>query len=440
MTTQDTAASADAGIDHLGLIAEMSRDFADSLDIDTTIQRGLERIAGTLDAEGASIFLLESADRELVCRACHGPVDIAGLRLPAGTGIVGRAVATGHAQIVRDAHSDPDFGAVVDAHTGLTTRSVICAPLRVRDQTLGAIELINKRGGCAFNPRDAQLLTALSASAALAIINARLAASMVEREGMRRELELAAAMQRSFLPEGRPADFPVHGLNRPARHISGDFYDIVARPDGRIWFTIGDVSGKGSNAALLMAKTASLFRYLARTAADPAEVLRAINRELYETAVHGMFVTMTCGDCDAQGRWVRLANAGHPPALEVPAGGGTLDSVNSRVPAQAPPLGILSSLEEAGSGPQAVALDLADRHLYLFTDGLTEARRARGGATTAAAPDELGEAGLITCILGAERAKLAAPARLRHILDAVAPEGRAPADDLTVLVIEGPGS
>jgi len=431
MTDDDRDPAATSPLDHLGLIAEMSRDFAESQDIDTTLRRGLARIARTLDAEGASLFLLDSDGRELVCRACFGPVDIAGLRLSRHAGIVGRAVRSGEVQVVRDARGDPDFGAAVDARTGFTTHAVLCAPLRVREQTLGAIELINKRGQGPFAGRDAQILAALAASAALAVINARQAKAMVEREVMRRELELAATIQRSFLPPPQPADFPVHGINVPARQVSGDFFDIIPRPDGRIWFNLGDVAGKGSNAALLMAKTTSLFRYIAKTAEDPAAVLAEINSELVETAAFGMFVTMACGVYDPARGEARLANAGHEPPLLVPVDArGEPDAFQEVVPAQTPPLGIQEPLSP--DGPSAAeTVPLAGRHLYLFTDGLTEAQRADGR--------EVGRAGLAEAIAAAERRDLAAADRLRHILHRVAPLDTAPADDLTLLVVEGSG-
>lgn len=427
MTGASTTARAADSIDHLGLVAEMSRDFAESQDIDATLRRGLERIAQTLDAEAASVFLLDDGD--LVCRCCYGPVDIDGLRLAPGTGIVGRAVQTGQSQIVRDARSDPDFGGGVDAQTGLTTRSVLCAPMQVRGQLLGAIELINKRDEALFGQGDQRLLEALAASAALALINARLAAEMVAREGLRREVELAASIQRSFLPPAQPETHHVHGMNVPARHISGDFYDIVERADGRVWFNVGDVSGKGVNAALLMAKTASLFRFLAKTAEEPAELLCAINRELYETAAYGMFVTMACGVYDPGQGVAYLANAGHEPAMVWPAGPPSAPA-EACAPAQSPPLGIMPELDfGAAEVGRSVAVDLHGRHLYFYTDGLSEALQPDG--------EPWGHAGLAALIAKAEAEALAPSERLRWIVRQVAPPRGAPTDDLTVLVVQG---
>lgn len=421
-STDDPSQARDALPGHLALIAEMSRDFAESQDIDSTLARGLERIATTLDAEAASLFLLSQEGTELICRCCYGPVDITGLRIPADEGIVGRAVTRNAAEIVRDAREDPDFGAQVDERTGFVTRSVLCAPMSVRDTQLGAIELINKRGERLFNERDRHLLEALGTAAGLALLNARMAAAMVERERLRRELELAAAIQRSFLPETPPADYPVHGLNVAAREVSGDFYDILPLPDGRIWFNVGDVAGKGVNAALLMARTTSLFRYLAKTADDPGAVLEAINSELFETATHGYFVTMACGLYYPDSGEVRLANAGHEPALLHGSG----ESGSRWLPAQTPPLAILPELDEKAP-LEAQQIDLRGGQLYLFSDGLTDTVMQSG--------EPLGEEGLSQLLLRQD--SLPAAERIAVVMDAVRHQQPTPSDDLTLLVIEG---
>ena len=309
---------ADDATHHLDLIAAMTGDFAESQDIDATLHLGLGRIAQALDAEAASLFLRAQEDPgTLVCRTARGPVQVTGLSIAVAEGIVGRAVSTQRSQIVRDARQDPDFLTDVDALTGFVTKSILCAPITVRGETLGAIELINRRDGELFTTSDCRLLETLASAAGLAVVNARMAGALADRARLKREVELAADMQRAFLPKARESDFPVHGASRPAYEAAGDFYDILERRDGATWFAIADVAGKGMNAAIVMAETASLFRYLARHADDPWAVLNAINAELYANRRGGLFVTMTCGVLAPDRASVRLANAGHMPTLMV---------------------------------------------------------------------------------------------------------------------------
>lgn len=139
--------------------------------------------------------------------------------------------------------------------------------------------------------------------------------SIFSEKSRLRWLELATKVQRSLLPAARPHPFPVCGINLPAYEVSGDFYDFFKLGNGSIYFGLGDVSGKGMDAALLMSKTASLFRCLGKTILKPSVLLAAINRELCETASHGRYVTMTCGILDPADGEIQLANAGHEPPL-----------------------------------------------------------------------------------------------------------------------------
>ena len=302
---------------YLELLAGIGQDFAASLDISDTLGKALERIAGYLGAEAASLFLLEDDDRTLICQACYGPVNIRGLRIGAEQGIVGRSVHENICQMVRDVRLDPDFARQVDDDTGFRTRSILCAPMSVKDRKVGAIELINKRDGDGlFSDDDRHALQVLASSAAMALINARLTAALIEQEKVRRELELAAEIQRNLLPRRRGEDFPVCGVNVPARGVSGDFFDVFVLADGRIAFNVGDVSGKGMNAALLMAKTASLYHCLGKEVHDPGELLATINRELCETGTRGMFVTMVGGVYDpaASRRCIAQTTVPTPPS------------------------------------------------------------------------------------------------------------------------------
>ena len=351
------------------LLAEMTRDFAGSFDLDATLHRALESIASHVGAEAGSLWMLESGGAELVCVASVGASPITGARLGIDEGILGRCVRERAGQRVLDVQADPHFSRKLDAASGFVTRSILCAPMAFSERALGAIELINRRGGDGrFEPEHAQLLEVLASSAALAVANAQLARDQALHERVRRELELAAEIQRGLLPAPRPAPFPVQARNLPARAVSGDFFDFLELGDGRIAFCLGDVSGKGMNAALLGARTASLYRFLARDGAEPGALLERLDAELAETATRGMFVTLAAGCYDPRRARVRLANAGHePPLLRGP------DGDFRAFPAEAPPLGVLGDSSYA-----EIDLDVTGGVHYVFSDGLTEACTAEG--------------------------------------------------------------
>lgn len=402
--------------EQLGLVAEIVQSFASSLNIDETLHTAIEKFIQYLNAEAASIFLI-NGDNELICRGCAGPVDITGLRLPATAGIVGKTIMSRTSQIVRDVRDDPDFAREVDKDTGFITRSILCAPLLVQDQCIGALELINKNSGDGlFDRRDENILVALASAAALAIHNARMAEKLVQQERLQKELELAREIQEGLLPAEPAADFPVRGYNLPAREVSGDFYDFFRREDGLIYFNLADVSGKGMNAALLMAKVSSLLHHLARDITDPGELLARVNDEICETLSHGMFVTLVSGFLDPATRTVCLANAGHQPPL-YHRGGGEFEEL----PATAPPIGVLSGMEFP-----VTRLELGTGSLYIFTDGVTESTNEAG--------EELRVSGLKRLIRS--RSAVSGSERLARLVEEICRPDVVQHDDITFLLIE----
>jgi serine phosphatase RsbU (regulator of sigma subunit) len=239
---------------------------------------------------------------------------------------------------------------------------------------------------------------------------------------LNRELGLAREIQRSLLPQDRGTDFPFTGLNLSARDLSGDFYDYFTLPDGRMYFNLGDVSGKGVNAALLMTKTSSLFRCLGKRISSPGELLAQINTELCETSIHGMFVTMIAGLYDPATGKVVLVNAGNPPPLLYSPQG-----LAREIEAQAPPLGVI----ESAQFPE-IELNLDDNSLYMFSDGVTEGYTDGG--------QMLGLNGVFRTIATLE-ADASPVQRIQAIVNRLKHDETSPLrDDVTLLLLEKPRS
>jgi sigma-B regulation protein RsbU (phosphoserine phosphatase) len=397
-------------------LAELVQSFASSLDIDETINNAIERFIEYMSAEAASIFLLNDDSSELECRGCAGPVDIRGLRLPSSAGIVGKTVLECKSQMVRDVKETPDFNSSVDRDTGFETRSILCAPLMIQGRCIGALELINKKDGDGlFDQRDENILVSLASAAALAINNARMADKLINQERIQKELELAREIQLSLLPTTDEIILPIHGVNLPAREVSGDFYDYFEREDGLIYFNLADVSGKGMNAALLMAKVSSLLRLLAREYSDPGELIRRVNDEVCETVSHGMFVTLVSGFIDPKTDTIRFTNAGHPPALFHEKNGEITE-----FSATAPPIGI-----ESGMDYPVSSLSLAGGKLYIYSDGVIESVDDKH--------NELGVEGLIRLIQATDGGS---ENILESLINSIRKQKNEQHDDITMLLIE----
>ena len=399
----------------LSFLADLSQSLAVSLDLKTTLKPALARIMDFMHAEAASLFLLDPATTLLECKVCAGPVDIVGLKLELGQGVIGRAVAENAPQRSDDARRDTRVNMRVDAETGFVTRAILCVPLATAQGPIGALEIINRHDGGAFDENDAEILRLIAAPMALAINNARLAAEIAEQQRIRREMSLARSVQKSLLPKRRRGRFPLIGVNLPAHEISGDFYDYFDLPDGRLAFFIGDISGKGLDAAFLMVRVASLLRFSGNAAPSPAAWLRGVNVELCKTLQNGRFVCVVVGIYDRSKRQAVIANAGFPPAL--------LDRHGQfeELLADGPPLGILADAEYGER-----TIDLGSAALYLFSDGATDVRE---NARTRLGADGLRE-------LIRRYTQLAPEPRLRMLIGEL--KRRRLVDDTTLLLLQEP--
>jgi len=236
-------------------------------------------------------------------------------------------------------------------------------------------------------------------------------------EELNRDLSLARKIQQSLLPENPGNDYPITGINISAKILSGDFYDFFELENGDIYFNLGDVSGKGVNAALLMAKTSSLFRCLGKRIKGPGELLFEINNELCETSIHGMFVTMVAGLYSPEKDEVRLVNSGNPPALLFLKNG-----ICQEFKATAPPLGIV-----ANTIYTEYKIKLSDSCLYLYSDGVTE------GYINNDSMLEL--SGLFKLIATMDKCTLPIE-NLNKIINKITSSGKSLRDDATLLLLK----
>lgn len=251
----------------------------------------------------------------------------------------------------------------------LGIRSVVCVPLLARDEVFGLLTLYSQNLDSRFEADDMSLLLALAAQVGLALANVRMHQKIVEQELLRHDLALARRVQIGFLPRSAPevAGWAFAAHYAPALEVSGDFYSFIPLEGRLMGVAIGDVSGKGVSAALLMARLTSELRAQALSRTDPAEILGRVNATLTPELDDGMFATLALLVLDAGTGHVDLASAGHLPPLVRRIGG--------RVePIPAPtnlPIGI-----DADAVFEGESFRLGDGEtVVLFTDGISEAER-----------------------------------------------------------------
>lgn len=244
-------------------------------------------------------------------------------------------------------------------------RSAVCAPLMVGDDVLGVLYLDFQSLRSAVSHEDVHLIAQIARFAAVKLETTRLREEAAAKARLDEELRTAYVIQSRLLPSQLPVvnGYAFAGTNKPCRTVSGDYYDVVVRPDGRIYFIVADVSGKGITAALVMASVATAFNIFTRTDPSPADLVRELNATLAPKTAPTKFVTMVVGLLDPAAGTVQFANAGHVAPLVVSSEGVRQLTMTDLV------VGLFG---HATYRDQSVTLAPGDS-LVLFTDGVTEA-------------------------------------------------------------------
>ena len=303
-------------------------------------------------------------------------------------------------------------------------QSRLLLPLAGKDALLGFLSLGPKRSEEPYSKTDLRLLRSVAAQTGLALDNTRLIAAVAsetaKREVLNREMEIAREVQQRLFPQTLPAveGLEYDGACRPALGVGGDYYDFLALSGGRLGIAIGDVSGKGVPAALLMASLQASVRGQAQSgSANLARLMETVSRLVFDASPANRYATFFYAEYAAGARRLRYVNAGHnPPMLFRRA-----ELV--RLETGGPVVGIF---REARYEEAEVQLEAGDT-IVMFTDGISEAMNA--------ADDEWGEEELAQ----AARASLGRPAaetiaRIMEAADRFA-AGAPQHDDMTLVVM-----
>ena len=405
----------------LEIITKMNQEFASSLDLNETLNTALKVIIERINAQAANIFLINEKIKKFECIASLHQEYLDEYQLDLKDGVMGKAVEQRKCIRVGDVRKDvreiANFYFDLDNKTNFTTFSVLCSPLIAANECIGVIHCLNKKTSTKlFEEEDRQLLETLSAPAAFAIRNAKMAKEMIEKNKIQKEVEIVGDIQKSLLSKNKKEDFPIAGINIPAKVVSGDFYNFSDLGDGRFGFGVADVSGKGIKSSLLMSKASSLYRCLSKTIFSAAELLKILNDEICETASRGMFVTMVIGIYDSNKKELLLANAGHEPPLIFSKG-----ETFSNIEEAGPPLGIAPKFKFTEK-----LISFTDSSMYIFTDGITEMKDPSG--------DMLGQEGFQDYIKKYQNVPNSQ--RLNKIIEELIKSGRIQKDDLTIVTID----
>lgn len=248
---------------------------------------------------------------------------------------------------------------------------VVAVPLTHLNRLQGVLLLGKKRSDTHYALEDIELLATVGDQVAVALENGQLHRALTDQERIKQELQFARQIQMNSLPQQDPAiqGFDIHGCSIPAKEVGGDYYDYLTISETKLGIIIGDVSGKGTSAALYMSKIQGFFRALSEEVQSPKSLLDRVNRLSYESVEDKSFMTLTAAVLDPYKKTMTIARAGHTPVFHF------RHQENHCI--ELTPRGIGLALDKGEVFSKAleeleIPLVKGDI-LFFFTDGLTEA-------------------------------------------------------------------
>jgi serine phosphatase RsbU (regulator of sigma subunit) len=265
--------------------------------------------------------------------------------------------------LTKDATADDRFS----AHESIISSGVhaaMAAPLFDNDRILGVVYVDSRNPLISYGSEELRLLTLLANMMAVKISNSRLEAAEQERERLQREIEFASRIQRNLLPQTLPdiEGYDIFAFQAPCHEVGGDLYDLKATRDGMLWLALGDVTGKGMGAALLMANAMAGLQILEEDIADPVPLVERLHKHVSRHVETGQFVTLFAGMLDPRTGTIRYVNAGHNPPVVV-GNGGIRELESTGIP--------VALLPDHTWTEAVLSLDRGET-LIVFSDGVTE--------------------------------------------------------------------
>jgi serine phosphatase RsbU (regulator of sigma subunit) len=355
----------------LALISKVGVALLSSSGLDETLDQVASLVFEAVPAESCVIMLSDAnADggMKIVVAREKGKVEpIQEVRI--SRTVMDEVLKNGKSVLTADAQHDPRYASQTMALLGV--RSVLAVPLSVDERNVfGIIYADSPTYETTFTEEHLNILTTLASVAAIRVENARLLEERFQRERMERELELATEIQQRFQPSEAPRmdGYEFQGISFSCYEIGGDYYDFITRHDGKMLIALGDVSGKGTAAALLMSSLHAAIhgQVAARSSLD--EVVRSVNQYLADNTPANRFVTLFVAELNPVTGDLKYINAGHNPPLI-----GRISGHIEQLSSGGFPLGILPSAEfEVGETQLQPG-----ESLVIYSDGVSEANNIK---------------------------------------------------------------
>ncbi|MDQ5844264.1 MAG: SpoIIE family protein phosphatase [Acidobacteriota bacterium] len=406
--------------DLLALISKVGVTLLASTTLNETLEQIVSLVFEAVPADRCLLMMRDGEDEEMrvaVARLRDRVGEVGEIRV--SRNVMDEVVKRGNSVLTSDAQHDPRFASGTMVLQGV--RSVLAVPLGVSEKVFGIIYADSPIAEGRFTEDHLKLLTTLASVAAIRVENAKLVESRLQQERLERELQLAMEIQQRFQPTAPPhvPGYELQGISFPCYEIGGDYYDFIQRADGRLVIALGDVSGKGTAAALLMSSLHAAIHAQTGSHDTLVETISAVNRYLADNIPPNRFVTLFFAELDPGSGALSFLNAGHNPPLIVHAAG-TVEQLASG----GLPLGIKADAEYREGRTNMQVGDV----LVIYSDGVTEATSPTG--------EEFGPTRLYEVV---SRNVDASAAGIRDRIESALTkfsQGTQAADDITLVIVK----
>jgi len=356
--------------DLLALISKVGVTLLSSSTLEQTLEQIVSLVFEAVPADRCLLMMSDEHSDEMkvaVARLRDRVGAIGEIRV--SRNVMDEVVIKGKSVLTSDAQHDPRFASGTVVLQGV--RSVLAVPLGVSEKVFGIIYADSPIAEGRFTEDHLKVLTTLASVAAIRVENARLVEARFQQERLERELQLAMEIQQRFQPTAPPVvtGYEFQGISFPCYEIGGDYYDFIQREDGRLVIALGDVSGKGTAAALLMSSLHASIHAQTGSHDSLVDTISAVNRYLADNIPSNRFVTLFYAELDPESGALSFLNAGHNPPLIVHAAG-TVEQLASG----GLPLGIKANAEYREGRTTLQRGDV----LVIYSDGVTEAASPSG--------------------------------------------------------------
>ncbi|MCK4549013.1 MAG: SpoIIE family protein phosphatase [Candidatus Krumholzibacteria bacterium] len=412
-------------VEELSIINDISTAINSTLSLEKIIELIVQKCIKHMKVEQGTVTLLENGGQDNQFKTIMRGADQSSGYMPfhLDTQITGWMLKNKKPLIIDDLDNDDRFRTLESEENPIKT--LLSVPLILKGRIIGSLNVFNKRGGSIFSETDKRLLCIISTQSAQVIENARLYEEEQSLMRMQEEMKIAYNIQMGLLPKGAPMieGYDVAGKSLPAKSVGGDYFDLIRLGDGRLFFCLGDISGKGMPAALLMSNMLATLRGQNLDLTTPGSIMNHSNEHMFRNTDPERFSTLFLGVLDPDSSEIIYSNAGHNLPFIVRGSGAVerLETGNL----------VLGAIEEVTYTEDSVKLDTGDT-LLVFSDGISEAIN----------PDEeeFGEdvlPGIVTA-----NSSISAMSLIDTIIDeTVRHAGKAPQrDDMTMVVIRCIGS